>query len=78
MPMTPQDLIAFLRDEMNIEDEIGPDTELFSTGLLDSIAMMNLIAFIEERARIEVRPADVTLDNFDSVQRITDYALAGA
>lgn len=78
MPMTPQDLIAFLRDEMNIEDEIGPDTELFSTGLLDSIAMMNLIAFIEERARIEVRPADVTLDNFDTVQRITDYALAGA
>lgn len=78
MPMTPQDLIAFLRDEMNIEDEIGPETELFSTGLLDSIAMMNLIAFIEERARIEVRPADVTLDNFDTVQRITDYALAGA
>lgn len=78
MPMTPQDLIAFLRDEMNIEDEIGPDTELFSTGLLDSIAMMNLIAFIEERARIEVRPADVTLENFDTVQRITDYALAGA
>ena len=78
MPMTPQDLIAFLRDEMNIEDEIGPETELFSTGLLDSIAMMNLIAFIEERARIEVRPADVTLENFDTVQRITDYALAGA
>lgn len=78
MPMTPQDLIAFLRDEMNIEEEIGPETELFSTGLLDSIAMMNLIAFIEERARIEVRPADVTLDNFDTVQRITDYALAGA
>lgn len=78
MPLTAQDLIAFLRDDMNIEDSIAPETELFSTGLLDSIAMMNLIAFIEERGKIEVRPADVTLENFDTIQRITDYALAAA
>ncbi len=74
MSLTAEDLIRFLRDFLNIEDEIDPETELFSAGLLDSVAMMNIIGFVEEKAGIEVRPADVTLENFDSVARIVDYA----
>lgn len=74
MSLTAEDLIRFIRDELNIEDEIAAETELFSTGILDSVAMMNIIGFVEERAGIEVRPADVTLENFDSAQRIVDYA----
>ncbi len=74
MSLTAEDLIRFLRDSLNIEDQIGPETELFSAGLLDSVAMMNIIGFVEETAGIEVRPADVTLENFDSVARIVDYA----
>lgn len=74
MSLTAEDLIRFLRDFLNIEDEIDSETELFSAGLLDSVAMMNIIGFVEEKAGIEVRPADVTLENFDSVARIVDYA----
>lgn len=74
MSLTADDLIRFLSDELNIEDEIDAQTELFSTGILDSVAMMNIIGFVEEKARIEVRPADVTLENFDTVERIVDYA----
>lgn len=66
-------IIEFLATDLNIEETIEPETELFSSGLLDSVAMMNLITFIEQQARIEVHPNDVTLENFDSVQRITDY-----
>lgn len=74
MSLTAEDLIRFIRDELNVEDEIAPETELFSTGILDSVAMMNIIGFVEEKAGIEVRPSDVTLENFDSVQRMVDYA----
>lgn len=76
MTLTPDALIAYLTDELNIDMPVTPETELFSTGVLDSVAMMNIIAFVEEKAGIDVRPADVTLDNFDTVQRIVDYALA--
>ncbi|MCF3974884.1 acyl carrier protein [Paracoccus salsus] len=74
MSLTAEDLIRYLRDELNVEDQIDAGTELFSTGILDSVAMMNIIGFVEEKAAVEVRPADVTLDNFDTVQRIVDYA----
>jgi acyl carrier protein len=76
MSLTPEALIAFLKDALNIDEPVAPETELFSTGLLDSVAMMNIIAFVEEKAGIEVRPADVTLENFDTPRRIADYALA--
>ncbi|MCT4332607.1 acyl carrier protein [Paracoccus sp. YLB-12] len=74
MSMTAEDLIRFIRDELNVEDDIDAETELFSTGVLDSVAMMNIIGFVEEKAEIEVRPADVTLENFDTCKRIVDYA----
>ncbi|MFC0200811.1 acyl carrier protein [Paracoccus rhizosphaerae] len=74
MTITIDNLTAFLKDSMNVDEPIDPSTELFSTGMLDSVAMMNVIGFVEETARIEVHPRDVTLENFDSVQRIVDYA----
>ena len=73
MSLTADTLIAFLKDQLNVEDAIEAETELFSTGLLDSVAMLNVIAHVEETARIEVRPGDVTLDNFDTVARIAAY-----
>lgn len=78
MTVTADALIAFLRDELNIEGAIGADTPLFSEGVLDSVAMMNIIGFLEDRGGIDVRPADVTLDNFDTVARIVAYAAAAA
>ncbi|MEE2859457.1 MAG: acyl carrier protein [Paracoccus sp. (in: a-proteobacteria)] len=74
MTITIDNLTAFLKDSLNVDEPIDPSTELFSTGMLDSVAMMNVISFVEETARIEVHPRDVTLENFDSVQRIVDYA----
>lgn len=78
MTLTADTLIAYLRNDLNLEDDIAPETELFSSGLLDSVAMMTIIALVEEQAGIEVRPADVTLENFDTVQAIVAYAHAEA
>ncbi|MBC8064194.1 MAG: acyl carrier protein [Chlorobia bacterium] len=71
--MNSQDLIDFLRNELNVEAPIDPGTLLFSTGLLDSVAMLNVIGFVEERAKIEVPASDVTLENFDTPERIATY-----
>jgi acyl carrier protein len=76
MRLTTDILREFLITELGLEDDITSETELFSTGLLDSVAMMNIIGFIEEKSGIDVRPADVTLENFDTMQRIVDYVAA--
>ena len=70
MALTEQNLIDFLKNSLNVEEHIDADTELFSTGLLDSVAMMNMIVFVEETGRTEVHPADVTLENFDTLTRV--------
>ena len=70
MALTTEQLIDFLKNTLNLEGEIDAETELFSSGMLDSVAMMNVIGFVEETARIEIHPADVTLENFDTPSRI--------
>lgn len=72
--VTADDLRHFLKEDMAIDETFGDDDPLFSSGLLDSVAMMSLITFVEEKTGGDVRPADVTLDNFDSLSRITEYA----
>lgn len=77
MALTEAALTAFLRDTLNLE-EVAADTELFSGGALDSVAMLTLIAFVEEAAGIQVRPDQVTLENLDSPARILDFAASQA
>ena len=74
MPLTHDDLTRFLIDNLFVEDQIDPETPLFSSGLLDSVSMVNLIGFIEEKTNATVHPEDVTLDNFDTPVRIASYA----
>jgi acyl carrier protein len=78
MSLSPDDLIVYMAEALSVAEEIGPETELFSSGILDSVAMMNIIGFVEEKGGIDVRPADVTLENFDTVQRIVDYVRSEA
>lgn len=73
MTISQDDLIRHLRDDMNIDEPIQGDTELFSTGLLDSVSMVSLITFIEEKTGATIPAGDVTLENFDTVERIVAY-----
>lgn len=72
MALTADKLLAFVRDKMASVDVDG-DTALFSTGALDSVNQLNLILFIEGEAGITINQMDITLDNFDSVNRIQAF-----
>ncbi|WP_347266555.1 acyl carrier protein [Paracoccus sp. (in: a-proteobacteria)] len=73
MSLSRDELIAHIRRELNVDQPIEGETELFSTGMLDSVAMIGLISFVENHAGIRVQPGDVTLDNFDTVDAILAY-----
>lgn len=54
-------------------EEIGLDTPLFSAGVIDSFSLVSLMSFIEQHGDIRISPGDVTLENFDSIERIMQY-----
>ena len=74
MKLTSSQLIEFIRDSLQVETNIDSQSKLFSTGELDSMSMMQLIDFVEKAAGIDVRPEDVTLENFDTVENILKFA----
>lgn len=74
MALTDQLLLGYLRTSLGLDADIDVDSQLFSSGALDSMSMMNLITFVEETANIQIRGEDVTLDNFDTAGRIVRFA----
>ena len=65
----------FIRSELVIEaDEvINNDTNLFSSSIIDSMNLLELVSFLEQTFSIAISPTELTLDHFDTVDRIADY-----
>ena len=53
-------------------DELTPDTPLVSSGILDSIATLKLVTFLEETYEISVEPHEVDAENLDTLDLITN------
>jgi acyl carrier protein len=51
----------------------GDDVSFLEEGIVDSIGVMELVAFVEENYKFSVKDQDVTPDNFDSVSRLATY-----
>lgn len=67
-------LKEILEDDLGIElDGIESDTLLFSSGIVDSFALVTLMMRIEQETGLKINPSDVTLENFDSMQRMVSF-----
>lgn len=49
------------------------DTPLIESGILDSLALLRLLVFLEEAFNVEVDDFDVIPDNFNTIDAICDY-----
>ena len=77
MAITHDVLMSYLRESVRIDtSKIGPETLLFSSGLIDSFSMVELVLFIEMSCGIKMKPSEVNLDNIDSIERIIAFAAA--
>jgi acyl carrier protein len=54
-------------------ENLQDDTPLRTTGVLDSLATLSLISFIEERFGIEVQAHETDIDNFDRLGDIVAF-----
>lgn len=53
--------------------ELAPDTEIYDSRIISSLAMLELIEHIEHRFSIVVLPEELTEDNFRDIQTIIDF-----
>lgn len=61
----------FLPDEN--PDELTEQTQLFTSGLLDSIASLNLVGFLEREFGITVEAHEVVAENLDTLVSLTQF-----
>ncbi len=68
-------IIAYLKEEISNEpiDEIDINEDLLGSGIVDSMGMMRLVVFLEKEFQKKIGPEDMTVENFQTVQSISDY-----
>lgn len=49
------------------------DASFLEEGIVDSQGVMELVLFVEENFKIQVKDSDIIPDNFDSVERLSEY-----
>jgi len=68
-----EQLLAYFANHANAE--VSPDTHLVEESVIDSMGVMELIAFIENTYHIEVDMDDLTIENFATVINIRDFIM---
>ena len=54
----------------NIGKTVDESTELFTSGILDSLDIIDLVLFLEEKYQIKIPQKSMTLDNFKTPSSI--------
>ena len=54
-------------------DEIAPDENLLGQGILDSMGILKLVTFLEQRFGIETVDDDLVPENFESIGHMRDF-----
>lgn len=50
--------------------ELDDDEDLIDSGVVDSLGIFQLVAFLEERFGVAIGDAEITPDNFGTITRI--------
>jgi acyl carrier protein len=68
-------LLKFVQEEVSAGGiPLTGDTDLLLSGAVDSLGVIRITQWLEDETGIEVDPADVTLENFQTVDRMVRYA----
>jgi acyl carrier protein len=62
------ELLQFVKESLlRGEQDVGPEDSLIDRGVIDSIGLMQLMSFLEERTGTRIPDQYITPDNFQSV-----------
>ena len=66
------EIFEYICEFFDVED-IENETPLFSSNIIDSFGMVELVVFIEEKSGLRVETLDYHLDNLDSIDKIMAF-----
>ena len=72
-------IIKYIEEELSSEELDGgleATEDLLGSGILDSLGMMKLIAFLEDEFKCKVLPEEMVIENFMTVAHMNDYLLS--
>lgn len=70
-----EEIIKILKEDiLQDEDfEVHLDTDLLTSGALDSMALIRMVAAVESKYQIKIPPTDLVIENFINIQAIENY-----
>lgn len=71
--MNPKQVIRAFIQETFLVDDFPDDASFLRTGVIDSMGMARLVAFLEERFRIAISDDELVLENLDSLDRVSAF-----
>ena len=57
----------------DFQGKLEPTTKILSQQVVDSLGIIQLVAFLESTYKIKIDQAELTLDNLDSIEQVTNY-----
>ena len=67
-------LTEFVSEELlDLDEPVSADESLLAEGMVDSLGMMRLVAFIEQEFDYKVPAGDLTIQNFRTIGVLSDY-----
>jgi len=70
-----RELIDFISGSVALADDpIDAETDLLLTGLVDSLGVVMIVGWIEAELGAAIDPADVVLENFQTVGQMVAFA----
>ena len=72
------EIINIIKTEILQDDNLDIDvgTDLLTSGTLDSMAVIRLVASLEQKYEIKIPPTDLVIENFLNVQSIEKYVMS--
>jgi acyl carrier protein len=73
MEFNAEKIKKFLCENMGLSEAQAMSGGLFEQGYLDSLNMIDLVAWIEQAALVKFGVLDISLENLDSIDRIMKF-----
>ncbi|GAA3095050.1 phosphopantetheine-binding protein [Streptomyces rectiviolaceus] len=74
------DIKKYLVEEFLLDipaDELADDYDLLANGVIDSLGLLTLVSWLEDRYRLDIDAMEIAPDNFRSVGDIEVFVASG-
>lgn len=69
------ELLALINEEISLDADMNVDrnTDLLMTGVVDSLGVVQIVDWMEQRTGADIDPSDVVIENFQTVALMLSY-----